>query len=161
MKKFKKEHPGLLLSNKDIRKIVDTFHQLCKNVITETRDGLELPEQLGTLTLTRCKPSKANPLLNKKSRIFTSRFPIPDWLCKIAYSNKSSKYKFKNAQFWAFEAGRPFKKQASENFSKSHTKYVVSDNSKRLRMEYHEVNNKLKPIVRENLRKQKEEENHD
>ena len=159
LKRLKKEHRDLSLSNKDIRLIMDTFHQLCKDVICETRDGLELPEQLGVIFIGAMKPK--NPLMNeRKAHIFKKNFPIPGWLCKIVYSNYSTKYKFKNAMFWGFEAGRTLKKQASEAFSKNYKKYVILDSHTRINKIYYAANDKVREIVKQNLEKQKEEDGH-
>ena len=46
-KRLRKEYPDLMLSVKDVHKIIETFHELCREVISTNRDGLELPEQLG------------------------------------------------------------------------------------------------------------------
>lgn len=158
IKKFKKEHPEISLSNKEIRLIMDTFHQLCKDVICETRDGLELPEQLGLLILTRMKLPHSKLMDERKAAIYKKKFPIPGYLCKIVYTNYSTKYKFKNAQLWGLEPGRPFKKQASENFTKNHTLYQISDNHNRINKMYYKANDIVREIVKENLRNKTEEE---
>lgn len=156
-KKLFKEHPDLVLSRQDIKLIMNTFHELCKNVIADTRDGLELMEQLGYIILGAYK-KKESMIDQKKSmeyqqQVVHRNWNSDSWLCKINYSNFASKYRFKNSTLWAFEANRILSKKVSNAFIKDHKKYTILDDYFKINYLFR-VHNK---ILKEKLKQQKDE----
>ena len=47
---------------------------------------------------------------------------------KIFYTNWSAKYKFKNREFWKFEAVRDFKRSIAKEYPENWTKYIKMKN---------------------------------
>lgn len=151
-----KKHPDLNLCVKDIKNIIDTFHNLCKDIIAETRDGLELPEQLGYMVLGK---SKVKEFYSKDVEAsFKYEMPIDfknwdsnGWLCKIFYTNYAAKYRFRNAHLWAFHAGRDLKKKVSNAFKKDFNKYIVYDNHNKISQIYRKANKILKEKLKSKI----------
>lgn len=113
--KLRKEIPGSPFSVMEIRKIITTFHEECINVLATNRDGLELPESLGFLLVGGYQtPTTGNYI------------GLPNWetnrkACRILYTTRPSKYKFKYSRIWGFSPGRQMKKAVSQSFIKNHT----------------------------------------
>lgn len=135
-KKLNKEYPDLCFKHTDVKKIMDTFHDLCKDVIANNRDGLDLPEQIGTIFVAQFKKD----IIKSKNEFYKQLFSDSSWewktgqhICKILYINSLQKYKFKNSIFWTFVAGRDLKKRVSQAYVKNHTKYIKLKNFFQLR----------------------------
>jgi len=156
LKKLKKQFPELPLSGKDIHKIIDTFHMLCRKVITETRDGLQLPEQLGHIFIGAFKPKNEDPM--RQIAIYGKRKPVPIWSCKVFYTTYGSKYPFKNNRLWGFDPNRILTGEVSKAFEKNHKLYIIIDNYARINNIYRKANEKVWEIVKQNLAQQKNEE---
>jgi hypothetical protein len=66
---FKKTHPKYKhLDNKMLRKIIKKFNQLLYQTVIDTRDGVQLPEQLGWLFIGTCQRSKKDNIDYAKSK---------------------------------------------------------------------------------------------
>ena len=161
--KLTKMYPDLAISKQDVRKILNTFHSICIDIVAETRDGLELPDQLGFILLGKFKTQEFWKGDVQKSLFYNTKIdPLNweqiEWICKIFYSNFASKYRFKNASLWAFEAARPMKKKASKAFSKNPHKYIFADPhnkiSKIFRLAKKALNEKLKQQNNEDVNSQ-------
>lgn len=149
VEKIQKLFPNLKLSRKDIRFIINTFNSLCADTIAETRDGIELPEQLGYVVLGKCKTKEFWSPDHKKTWIYDTRVDFTNyesnqWVCKVFYSNFAHKYRFKNCKYWGFEASRPLKQKVSKAFIKWHTKYIIADDYYRINKVYKENKKALK-----------------
>lgn len=160
--KFRKEYPDLLLSNKDIRKTIHIFNELCVDQIANNRDGLELPEQLGFILVGSCK-KKEPPIDEKLSselelEIQQKNWESNQWLCKVCYTNFASKYKFRNSNLWAFEAGRVLKRKASAAYKENYKKYVVLDNFRKLNHLFQDANKAVMEKVYKNKQEQQNEQ---
>ena len=147
--RLKKVYPDLTISKKDVRIILNTFHELCNDVIAENRDGLELLEQLGYILIGKMKVKEFYSKDTTKSIQYNRPLDFTNWesngwICKIYYSNFASKYRFKNAKFWGFEASRPLKKKVSKAFIKNHTQYIVADDYKRISKVFRQDAQKLR-----------------
>lgn len=121
-REIKKNHPGLTLSNNEIKDIILLFNNLCVSTIANTRDGLELPSQLGFIIIGATKTSLEHfhPLAKNYQNWETGKK-----MCKIYYTNYPNKYKFKFSKLWGFAPGREMKKQVSTAFKANHTKYHI------------------------------------
>lgn len=153
-RRFYKQHKALNLTKKDIRNIIFTFHGLCTDSIANTRDGIELPEQLGYIFLGSCK-KKEKPVDEKKSMEYNIQlnqlnWDSNGWLCKVSYTNFASKYRFKNAHLWAFQSSKVLKTKVSHAYRKDYKKYVIIDNFKKLNHIFRLAKMKLKDILKNN-----------
>lgn len=151
--KLTKMYPDLSITRQDVRKILNTFHAICIKEIAETRDGIELHEQLGNIIVGKFKTQEfysGNPLVSYQyeTKIDFLNWEQNEWICKIFYSNFASKYRFRNAALWAFEPARPMKKAVSKAFIKDPHKYVFADHYNRInkifRLAKKALNEKLK-----------------
>lgn len=129
-KKFKKDLPGLSVSNEDIKKIINVFHDLCIDVIATKRDGLELPQGLGFIIV-------GSYVSSQKFNYNEGGTNYQNWetnkrSCKIFYTNRPSKYKFKFSLLWGFCPGRPMQKKVSENFKTLYTQFYSVDRNKKV-----------------------------
>jgi len=131
---FMKTHPDFAFSTVDIRRILKTFHELCNKIIAETRDGLELPEQLGYIVLGKQRIRDVDEIIDSKltmkyhKKILHSNWEENQWFCKIYYTNFANKYRFKNSALWGFQASRKLKQNVSKAFKKNPTTYIYLDN---------------------------------
>jgi len=151
--KLTKMYPDLTISRQDVRKILNTFHAICIKEIAETRDGIELLEQLGNIIVGKFKTQetwKGNvpKSIQYETKIDYLNWEQNEWICKIFYSNFASKYRFRNAALWAFEPVKSMKKVVSKAFTKDPYKYVFADHYNRInkvfRLAKKALNEKLK-----------------
>ena len=161
--KLTKMYPDLVISRKDVKKILNTFHLLCTEVIAETRDGLELLEQLGNIIVGKFKTQDfwkgdIQKCFEYQTKIDYLNWESNEWVCKIFYSNFANKYRFKNAALWGFESCKPLKKAVSKAFTKDPHKYIFADNYNRINKTFRLANKELKEKLRiEYLNKKNQE----
>jgi len=152
--KFKKDNPDLFFSFRDVKNILKIFHLLCLDIIANTRDGLELPEQLGYILLGKFKSADFEPIDEQTSKkynrkVYYKNWESNEWVCKIFYSNYASKYRFKNAKLWAFQPGRPMTKKTSKAFTKNPYMYLYADHYSRISRLFRDHNRKLREIIKQ------------
>ncbi len=113
---FKKNHPKYKdLDNKMLRQIIKRFNQALYQKVIDTRDGVQLPEQIGWLFIGTCQRSKKDNIDFAKSNKYGVRVTNNNWetdgkLAKIFFTNYAPKHKMKNREFWKFVACREFKR---------------------------------------------------
>lgn len=132
-KNFITENPKYsTLSYKDFKNIISTHNELIRNYVIDNRDGIELPEQIGTIFIGTCNRKKHNNMDFPRSNNLGIIVQNQSWesdhhLAKIFYSNYGTKYPFKNHQIWGFTPVRQFKRAVAHEYPKSWKKYVVVD----------------------------------
>ena len=90
---FKKTHPKYKdLDVKLLRKIIKRFNQIVYQTVIDTRDGIELPEQLGWIFIGTCQRSKKDNIDYAKSKKYGVRVTNNNWetdgkLAKIFFTN--------------------------------------------------------------------------
>lgn len=146
--KFIEKYPEYSnLSLAEFKKIIQTFNgKLCEGVINN-RDGVELPEGLGFVFMGSCPPTKKQNIDITKSLQYGVVANHKNWdsdnqLLKIFYTNRTSKYPFKNKQVWAFKGVKQFRKKASEAFKANYAKYIVVDNTRKISSMYAKLRKK-------------------
>jgi hypothetical protein len=127
---FKKTYPKYKdVDNKILRKIIKRFNQvLCQSII-DTRDGYQLPEQLGWIFIGTCKSSRKENIDYVKSKKYGIRVTNNNWetdgkLAKIFFTNYAPKHKMKNREFWGFTACRDFKRAVAKSYPENWNMYV-------------------------------------
>lgn len=139
---FKKNHPKYKdLDNKMLRQIIKRFNQALYQKVIDTRDGVQLPEQIGWLFIGTCQRSKKDNIDFAKSNKYGVRVTNNNWetdgkLAKIFFTNYAPKHKMKNREFWSFVACREFKRAVSKNYPENWNMYVVVDATAKLRQIY-------------------------
>ena len=127
---FNKTHPKYKdLDNKILRKIIKRFNQVLCQTIIDTRDGVQLPEQIGWLFIGTCQRSKKDNIDFAKSSKYGIKVTNNNWetdgkLAKIFFSNYAPKHKIKNREFWGFVACRDFKRSVAKTYPDNWNMYV-------------------------------------
>jgi len=127
---FKKNHPKYKdLDNKMLRQIIKRFNQALYQKVIDTRDGVQLPEQIGWIFIGTCQRSKKDNIDFAKSNKYGVRVTNNNWetdgkLAKIFFTNYAPKHKMKNREFWKFVACREFKRTVAKTYPENWNMYV-------------------------------------
>jgi hypothetical protein len=140
--KFKQRYPKYkTLDKADIRNVVKTFNMTVYQNVIETRDGIQLPEQVGWLFIGSCQQSKKKNVNFAKSlkygvTVTNTNFDTDGKLAKIFFTNFAPKHKMRNREFWSFVACRDFKRSVAKNYAENWNMYVAIDSTKKLNTTY-------------------------
>lgn len=143
------DHPDCLVKDpKKVKDIIIAINKAIKDTIIFTRDGIELPEQLGYLFLGTCQPKIRKNVDFKTTDHYLKVIQHRNWesdnyLAKIFYTNYETKYKFKYRELWGFKAARDFTKQVGVEYPKNWKMYIQVDHTLRVAKLYREYLNKL------------------
>lgn len=132
------KHEGIDL--KAFKEVVTTYNGLLWQGAIDNRDGIQLPESLGYLLITKCDRPKTNNMdyiesakLGKK--VNHSNWGSENYLAKICYSNYSLKYRFTDRELWSFSAGKSFRSGVSGSFPELYNNYIhLTDKTKLSRL---------------------------
>ena len=153
---FRKKYPKYKnLDNNKLKMIVKTLNKLIYHTVIDTRDGVELPEQLGWLFIGTCEQSKKQNIDFAKSVKYGVKVSNNNWdtdgkLAKIFYSNLAPKHRIRNREFWGFTACRDFKRTVAKTYSENWNMYVRLDPFSKLENIYR------KAVYKDVLKKQTE-----
>lgn len=119
------------------KEVISTFNGMIWENVVASRDGVELPEQLGFLFIGTCPARKKESVDYKRSMVYGVRIQNRNWesdnyLAKIFYTNFETKYRFKNHELWMFDGVRDFKRTVAKTYPLEWKKYVVVDNKKKI-----------------------------
>lgn len=120
------------LSVSQFKEIIKVFNGKIWNTVVDSRDGVELPEQLGYLFIGSC-PRKRSNVDFKKSEHYGVVLQNQNWesdqyVAKIFYTNFETKYRFRNHDLWGFKGVRDFTRMVGQTYPKEWKKYLVVDN---------------------------------
>lgn len=131
---FIQENPRFAsLTATQFKEVIKSFNGKIWNQVIESRDGVELPEQLGYLFIGTC-PRKHNDNPDRvKSIQYGVKVQNQNWesdqyVAKIFYTNFETKYRFKHHEMWGFTGVRDFKRTVAKTYPKEWKKYVQVDN---------------------------------
>jgi hypothetical protein len=121
------------LDSKTIKNLITKFNGQIWETAIESRDGVELPEQLGYIFIGTCqKKKKDNPDVNASIsygvKVQHRNWESDQYLAKIFYTNFETKYRFKFHRLWGFSALRDFKRSVARTYPQNWKQYVVVDN---------------------------------
>lgn len=128
---FKKKHPKYKdLDNVELRKIVKYFNNTLYQTVIDTRDGVQLPEQIGWLFIGTCQSPKKQNIDFVKSKKYGVAVTNKNWetdgkLAKIFFTSYALKHKMKNREFWGFVACREFKRAVAKSYPENWNMYLV------------------------------------
>ena len=139
---FRQKYPKYKhLSNAELKKIGKTFNKAIYQAVIDTRDGVELPQQIGWLFIGTCQQSKKQNIDYVKSKQYGVKVTNKNWatdgkLAKIFFSNYAPKHRIKNREFWKFVACREFKKSVAQSYPENWNMYVTVEATKQIRLVY-------------------------
>lgn len=129
-KSIREAHPHLqVLSDREIRKVLEHYNTLTWNTAISHRDGAELPENLGLIFIGACDPkSSPNPDYKTSNelekKVEHHNLSSDSLMAKIFYTTFASKYRFRNNEIWGFEGCRKFTRSCSHEFRENFGKYI-------------------------------------
>lgn len=139
---FKEKYPKYNnLDEKVFRDIIKTFNGLIWQTTIENRDGVELPESLGFLLITKYHTNKKENIDYANSFKYNKKIIHRNWAsdnftAKICYSNYSLKYRFADRELWSFSPVRQYSRTVSANFAELYNKYIILTDNIRLNTLY-------------------------
>jgi len=128
---FKKKYPKYKdLDNVELRKIIKYFNNTLYQTVIDTRDGVQLPEQIGWLFIGTCQSPKKQNIDFVKSKKYGVAVTNKNWetdgkLAKIFFTSYALKHKMKNREFWGFVACRDFKRAVAKSYPENWNMYLV------------------------------------
>lgn len=137
---FKKKHPKYKdLDNVELRKIVKYFNNTLYQTVIDTRDGVQLPEQIGWLFIGTCQSPKKQNIDFVKSKKYGVAVTNKNWetdgkLAKIFFSSYALKHKMKNREFWGFVACREFKRAVAKTYPENWNMYLVVEPTRKIKL---------------------------
>jgi hypothetical protein len=150
----------LVKDSEVIKEIIVSLNEQIKDIIIDTRDGVELPEQLGYIFLGTCQPKIRKNVDFKTTDHYLKVIQHRNWesdnyLAKIFYSNYESKYKFKFHELWGFKACRSFTREVGKKYPENWKMYIQVDHTLKVSRLYR---NYLKDVNRVSIDKERLED---
>jgi hypothetical protein len=139
---FKKKHPKYKdLDNVELRKIVKYFNNTLYQTVIDTRDGVQLPEQIGWLFIGTCQSPKKQNIDFVKSKKYGVAVTNKNWetdgkLAKIFFTSYALKHKMKNREFWGFVACREFKRAVAKAYPENWNMYLVVEPTIKIKLNH-------------------------
>ncbi len=136
LSKIKTKHPKYKdLTVQEIEGIVNNFSVFLTEKAVTHREGVELPEGLGTVLITSFKTSKK--LIDKANseklgvKVYHTNLATDGFMAKIFYSNDRMKYKLPNREMWGMKGCRDFTNLASQTFKDDWKRYIQLERTKK------------------------------
>jgi hypothetical protein len=135
---FRTEHPQYAyLTDQQILETITTFNGIVWQQVLDTRDGVELFENLGVLFIGACPRKKfSNPDYKKSAElgflVQHKNWETDEQVGKIIYTNYDKRYKFQFYNLWMFEGVRQFKRTVPKVFPERYTSYIVVDRRRKI-----------------------------
>lgn len=132
--KFIEENPRFnSLTATQFKQVISSFNGKIWQHVIDSRDGVELPEQLGYLFIGTCPRKYGDNPNYKMSNQFGQKVQNQNWesdqyVAKIFYTNFETKYRFKHHDMWGFTGLRDFKRTVAKTYPTEWKKYVQVDN---------------------------------
>lgn len=132
--KFLQENPKFSsLTIKQFKDIITSFNGKIWHRVIDSRDGVELPEQLGFIFIGTCPRKNSDNPNYKVSNQYGQKIQNQNWesdqyVAKIFYTNFETKYRFKHHEMWGFKGLRDFKRTVAKTYPTEWKKYVQVDN---------------------------------
>lgn len=142
---FKKKYPRYAkYENNMLKNIAKTFNKSVYSLVVDTRDGVQLPDQIGWLFVGTCQQSKKKNVDYSKSRqygveVSNNNFATDGKLAKIFFTSYALKHKMKNREYWSFVACRDFKRLVAKSYPENWNMYRVVENNKKIKKLYQQI----------------------
>lgn len=131
---FMEQNPRFAsLTLAQFKEVVGAFNGKIWNRVIESRDGVELPEQLGYIFIGTCPRKHSDNPDIKKSLQYGVKVQNQNWesdqyTAKIFYTNFETRYRFRHHDMWGFTALRDFKRNVAKTYPTDWKKYIQVDN---------------------------------
>jgi len=124
--------PSLKKYSKDkVKNIIQMFGDKVQECIINNREGVDLPEQLGTIFIGKYKRDYSLPDYNSSQKIGKLVNHVntmtDNYGCKIFYTSLSQKYVVKNIEMMTFRPLQEFGKTVGRTFNDNWMRYVDVD----------------------------------
>jgi hypothetical protein len=147
--KFIKKYPEYKnITSEQFKDIINTFNRNIYKTAAELRDGIELPESLGFFFIGSCQPPKKKKTnvnyglsIKNNSMVLNRNLNSDSFLCKIFYTNCTTKYRFMHREVWQFKASKEFAKHVSQTYKTDWRKYIQVENN--IKISYMYKTNKI------------------
>lgn len=129
------DSPECLIKDPEtVLKVIVETNKAIADVVIETRDGIELPNQLGYMFLGTCQPKIRKNVDFKTTDSYLKVIQHRNWesdnyLAKIFYTNFGTKFKFKFHQLWGLKACREFTRKVGVTYPENWKRYIQVDHS--------------------------------
>jgi len=139
---FRQKYPKYKdLDDRELKRIGKTFNQTMYQAVIDTRDGIQLPEQIGWLFIGSCQQSKKQNIDFAKSKQYGVKVSNNNWatdgkLAKIFFSNFAPKHRIRNREYWTFVACREFKRSVAKAYPENWNMYLAVDSAKQAKVAY-------------------------
>jgi hypothetical protein len=156
-KLFKEKYPHYKIKYNTFCSIVKTNSELMWEHVINSREGIDLPEALGQLSVISCR-FKGKSNINYRwsnehgKRVLHSNIHTDNLLAKVYYSNADKKYLSPFKGVWAFKACRNFSRSVSKAFRENYKLYREVDLYQTM-----EKTNKCNPVIEPDIKKQNED----
>jgi hypothetical protein len=135
---FKEKYPQYNnISDKDIKHTVEVFNRTIWEKVISSRDGVELPSNLGFLFIGSCNSEGKRNYNFKNSNEYNKvlknhNFATDGMIAKIFFTNYPIKYKYAMRELWAFKGHRDFTRSVNKEYPENFTKYIFIDGNKQI-----------------------------
>ena len=139
---FRERYPKYKhLDDAALKKIGKTFNQAICQAVIDTREGVQLPEQIGWLFIGTCQQSKKQNIDFAKSKQYGVTVSNKNWatdgkLAKIFFSNFAPKHRIRNREYWMFVACREFKRNVAKSYPENWNMYLAVEAKQQARLAY-------------------------
>ena len=133
-RQFLEKNPRLSsVTAQQFKEIIKAFNGEIWKTVVATRDGVELPEQLGYIFIGTCPRKNGDNPDHAKSQLYGVKVQNQNWesdqyVAKIFYTNFETKYRFRHHDLWGFTGVRDFKRTVARTYPQEWKKYVMVDN---------------------------------
>lgn len=146
---FRKTYPEYKhISNAELKEKIKLINKTIYKTVIEERDGVELPNGLGSIFIGTCEKNKNNVdydiSIKYKKQIEHKNWESDNHLAKIFYTNYEQKYHFKFHQLWGFIPGRDFKREVAKKYPEKWNFYRVVDNVLKIALLFRKLSYKQK-----------------
>lgn len=143
--RFKEKFPKYKdIPDSELKDIIKKFNETLCEVVIDTRDGVSLPQSLGTIFIATCEAPKFGNIDYGKSIKYGIPVRNKNWetdgkLAKIVYTSFLSRYKFAFRECWGLLPCRNFKRRVAKVYPENWTMYIEVSSNTKIKKEYESI----------------------
>lgn len=137
--KHKKQYTDILnYSNADFKNIIKVFNKSLYELVIETPQGVEMPQNLGYIYIGSVKmPMKAINYVEsfKQHKIVNhTNLRTDNLMADVVFERDDFKYNFKNSELWEFNTARDFRRTVAKTYPDKWQTYNMVDKKLQIRL---------------------------